>query len=271
MVRLSLFLCFFPPSSFRISSCSAVYTNITSFGGGSGSGVGDPLFTSFQGERYQVHGIADTVYNIISDHLIQINAQFVFINSGQCPIINQRKATNCFSHPGSYFGTLGIQTIQGDQLLIQAGNHQQGFKQIQLNQRNILMKNSHVDSQWIHGMNDEIHSGLSVKLHNSHQLSVLTGLYNLTIENSDGFVNLLRIEVLDWELLIHQIQSHGLLGQTWKSSEELEMSQSSSISQKKNSRHYVGEVDDYVVVDGIFGTAFLYNKFGASPAPSSHG
>ena len=43
---------------------------------------------------------------------------------------------------------------------------------------------------------------------------VLVGNFDVWLDNSDGFVNLQRVHVLDWSRLSRE-DTHGLLGQTW--------------------------------------------------------
>jgi len=56
------------------------------------------------------------------------------------------------------------------------------------------------------------------------------------------------------ETMKQRVKSHGLLGQTWK------------VKNKNKSSHNQwnldGEVDDYLVEDGLFGSEFPFNKFG---------
>jgi len=64
---------------------------------------GDPQFTGFLNQKYQIHGSDNTVYNIISSENFQYNALFKFLSEGKC-----RQGTACFSHPGNYFGEVGL-------------------------------------------------------------------------------------------------------------------------------------------------------------------
>ena len=198
------------------------------------SAVGDPSFTGFLGQHYQVHGMADTVYSVISDAMLQLNAQFVFLTEGQCPIMNGKPLTNCWSHPGSYFGSLALQTAEGDRLLIAAGSHSSGFT---------LTLNGAPLSESVS------RTGLSVSIDSSFRAVVEAGLYRMQIENSDMFVNIAGIEVTDWRRLREEVQPHGLLGQTWQ--------------RRRGGAVIEGNVDDYVEADNaLFGSQFLYSKFG---------
>jgi hypothetical protein len=221
------------PASFSLNACTQNYTVPVSSATGTNSGaVGDPSFTGFKGQTYQVHGMADTVYNVITDSLIQLNAYFVFLTEGLCPIVDGEKLANCWSHPGSYFGSLALQTSTGHKLLIASGPAKEGFT-LTLN-GSPLTSSTKVN-------------GLSVAIVHSHRAIIEAGVYRLTVENSDKFINIVQAEVLDWAKLRRQVQSHGLLGQTWES----------------NGKQIVeGSVDDYAEADNeMFGNKFLYNKF----------
>ena len=238
------------PSSLNIFTCTSNYTVaavVTPIASPSSTGssdptgpttppsaVGDPSFTGFLGQHYQVHGMADTVYNIISDRLVQLNAQFVFLNGGQCPVVDGKPLTNCWSHPGSYFGSLALKTAEGDRLLITAGSHTDGLT-VALNEQPLTASVNR--------------AGLSVSVDNSFRVLIEAGLYSMVVENSDMFVNLAGIRVTDWQRLKEEVQPHGLLGQTWQG--------------RHRTAAIEGTVDDYAEADNaLFGSQFLYSKFG---------
>ena len=230
-------------ASFQLMTCTANYSIVpqvtTNPTGPSdptgGAAVGDPSFTGFLGQQYQIHGMADTVYSIISDATVQLNAQFVFLNAGQCPTVNGKRLTNCWSHPGSYFGSLAIKTAEGDRLLITAGAYTDGFT-LSLNDQPLSASVNR--------------SGLSVAIDNSFRVVVEAGLYRMVVENSDMFVNIAGIQVTDWQKLKEEAQPHGLLGQTWQG--------------RRRSNPVEGSVDDYAEADNaLFGSKFLYSKFGS--------
>ena len=236
-------------SSFSLSSCTQNYTVIPSAAGGvaatgvagsassstgvvsGGSARGDPSFTGFRGQTYQVHGMADTVYNVITDKQIQLNALFVFLTEGECPVVDGHRLTNCWSHPGSYFGALALRTASGHKVLLEAGSAKEGL---------IVT----VDS--VAYTSPVAFDDFTVTRLNSHRAVVEAGVYRLVVENSDNFINLMEVDVTDWQALRKDVQSHGLLGQTWR----------------LNAKWAVeGEVDDYAEGDNqMFGTNFLYNK-----------
>lgn len=107
--------------------------------------VGDPQFIGLRGQTYQVHGIDGAVYNIISEHSTQVNARFVFLESGECPIINGVAESNCWSHAGSYLGQMGFQQVVDGKLhqaLLTAGPASQGFAGVTLDGRSIAVGSS---------------------------------------------------------------------------------------------------------------------------------
>ena len=191
---------------------------------------------------------------------------------------------NCWSHPGSYFGLLSFMTRNGDQIMIQAGNGQQGFHQIIINNQTIISssatsspttslssttndKKENADVQFpiiITGhaaanANNKINAQhcsqpFTMIISDRHHLSLNYSIWSMTIDNSDMFLNLASVRVSSWSTLINKIQSHGLLGQTWKVLKGNDRGEQVS--------EIVGLVDDYLEGNNeIYGTQTLYNKF----------
>lgn len=52
---------------------------------------GDPQFSGFLGQQYQIHGVDGLVYNIISDPILQFNARFTFLEKGTCPVVKGKR------------------------------------------------------------------------------------------------------------------------------------------------------------------------------------
>jgi len=102
--------------------------------------VGDPQFHGLLGQSYQIHGIDGGIYSIVSEACLQMNASFDFLSSGECPIYSEASImpSNCWSHPGSYFGLLSFITNHGDQIMIQAGEGKEGFHEIMINNKSIM-------------------------------------------------------------------------------------------------------------------------------------
>jgi len=193
-------------------------------------------FVGLRGQSYQVHGVSGEVYNIISDSDLQYNSRFVFLERGDCPVLNGRKAKGCWSHPGSYLGELGLKTRLGDRIRIVSGAAATGFDLVEVN-----------GQQLAEGESVQLAGELgSVTLNSTHLASVVIGNWDLAFENSDMFLNQ-RVRVAD----ARRLRSHGLIGQTWRD------------KTYPNAIKFIqGEVDDYVIRDGdIFGDNFVYNAF----------
>lgn len=165
----------------------------------------------------EVHGIDSEVYNILSDSTVNINARFVFLNHGECPILNGARLTNCYSHPGSYFGALSIWN-NNYRLLITAGDHNHGFTSVIYNDKVVAI------NETIYTGNDDQQQSSSdhiqvtpihIKLISTHSLMVRVSIYEMVIENSDMFLNLKNVDVSCWSCLVDQLKPTGLLGRTW--------------------------------------------------------
>jgi len=101
--------------------------------------TGDPQFRGFQGQEYQVHGIDGSVYNLITDQFLQLNAEFTFLSRGVCTYYLRSIHSACWSHPGSYISKIGILTSSGEQAMIQAGGSSIGFTAVIVNGREMLI------------------------------------------------------------------------------------------------------------------------------------
>ena len=120
-----------------------------------------------------------------------------------------------------------------ERVYISAGPANTGFTQLSVNGNDMSVGESSV----------------TIVYTSTHEATLMAGPYTIVIENVDGFVNFRSVSVSaeSWT----RLQSHGLLGQTW--------------------RHQVyggkvpyiqGEVDDYVVAeDDVFGVSFPYNRY----------
>jgi len=205
------------------------------------------MFAGLRGQSYQVHGLDGAVYNLISDQHQQVNTRFVFLNGPRlCPVMPSTgtRSTSCWSHPGSYLGELGIKTSGGDRILLVAGPALKGFSSLTLNGNSVKL-GSEMD---LYDANSRFVCG-NLIANNTHEVQVTVGVFTITVENIDGFLNLrsVRVDSESW----NRLTSHGLLGQTWQN--------------KRYSgrvKEIEGEVDDYVVHDNdIFGDNFVFNQF----------
>ena len=218
-----------------------------------GGAKGDPLFKGFRGQSYQVHGLAGAVYSIISAPSFQLNARFTFLASGGCPVYAaatdaKPTAGQCWTHPGSYFGELGVRTEEGSTLRIVAGSGAHGFVSVEFNGVDLLSAHGH---PVLHSPGQK--ASLTVSVVDRHHIVVQHGVFTLFIDNSDQFVNLGEVRIASWVALVNEVQPHGLLGQTWR--------QLQSEERGKEVPEVQGAVDDYVDQnDDLFGCENVYCK-----------
>jgi hypothetical protein len=200
---------------------------------------GDPQFVGLRGQSYQVHGIDGEIYNLVSSTNTQVNSAFTFLNEGQCPIINSIPTSNCWSHPGSYLGAIGVQQRVGDklyQLKIVSGDAATGFELIELNGVNMTVKGAFADTDMF-----------VVTYVSSHQVTVQVEEFIFSFDNSDKFIN----QGVAARVALPKLTSHGLIGQTHKPK-----------LYKTTLRYIEGEIDDYMIMNhDLFGTDFVYNRF----------
>jgi len=163
--------------------------------------VGDPQFVGLRGQSYQVHGVSGEVYNIVSDSDLQYNSRFVFLDSGECPVINGRKQKNCWSHPGSFLGQLGLKTRAGDRVEIHAGPAKVGFDMVTVNGKELALGDVAL-------LADDMGT---ISRNTTHSVEAVVGNWMFAFENSDRFVNQ-RIRIVNAQ----RLRSHGLVGQTWR-------------------------------------------------------
>ena len=232
------------------------------------SAIGDPQFQGLLGQSYQIHGIDNNIYSIISQSDMSMTSRFVYLSGGVCP--SYAGAMNCWSHPGSYFGSIAVQTANGNKILIEAGDWSQGFSKVEINNKRVDISN--ISGDISDGGNNSSSSVITIGGGNSkdntnslvltlidrYHLSIQYSIWIFHIDNSDMFVNINRVEISSWSQLVSQIKPHGLLGQTWK-----RQGRKSQEAGKQVKEVIEGDVDDYTINegDGMFGYDFIYNKF----------
>ena len=189
-----------------------------------------------------MHGVDGFVYALISAPQLQLNARFTFLASGGCPVLNGSALSNCWSHPGSYLGEIGLVVSNADKSAIRlrllAGSRLAGFAAVEVNGQQLAVGGSNSSAS------------LSVQYVNAFSLSVQTPSLHISFENSDLFIN----QVLALQTPVARAASwHGLLGQTARPTAAAAVS----------SRHRViGDVDEYVVLSGdVFDVEFTYTQF----------
>jgi len=208
--------------------------------------VGDPQFVGLRGQRFQVHGIDGAVYNLISEQSTQVNARFVFLSSGACPVFNGVAASDCWSHPGSYLGEVSFQQLVDGQihkLLVTAGPASVGFASIVLDGKRLAV-----------GAASAVGS-LAVAFSSSHLVSIRTEHFSFELSNSDMFVN----QAVAALVPLDSLAAHGLLGQTHV------------MSTDSAAKCIAGDVDDYAIADrDIFGDEFIFNQFHVTSDVARH-
>ena len=203
----------------------------------------DPEFIGLRGQSFRAHVVDGGVYAIVSEENTQVNARFVFLTQGQCPLIDGVQAYNCWTHPGLYMGALSFQQVVDGvvhSVVVTAGNSAEGFASVC------------VDGQALScGVGMEFAPSLSVNFTSSHAVFVQTEHFAFELSNSDGFINLsLRSLVA-----LRALRSHGLLGQTHAA--EL---YSSAL------RVVEGDAEDYAVEEGeMLSSSFAYSRFRPHP------
>jgi hypothetical protein len=212
-------------------------------GGPQGGIAGDPQFTGLRGQQYQVHGIPNEVFSIISDTDLQYNARFVFLSRGLCPVMaeGKRLRTPCFTHPGTYLGEMALQNADGDRLHLMAGPASTGFSSVTLN-------GEQLQRQSVQSLLTSRPHASFVVLNSSHVVTVQMGNFWLEFSNSDLFINQ-QVRMID----TRSQSSHGLLGQTW----------SAAIHDATATIPWIeGNVWDYAMADHeMFSHRFLFNRF----------
>ena len=201
--------------------------------------TGDPQFVGLRGQSYQVHGIDGEIYNLVSSIDTQVNSRFVFLTEGKCPMFNGIPAPNCWSHAGSYLGSIGVQQRVGNKLhklAIVSGGAETGFDTVELDGVTMKLGEAFVDTD-----------SFSVKYVSSHQVTVQTDEFIFSFDNSDYFIN----QAVAARMPLAQLTSHGLFGQT-----HVRKLYGTAL------RYIDGAVDDYLINDhDVFGTDFVFNRF----------
>jgi hypothetical protein len=221
---------------------------------GSSGASADPQFFGLQGQRFQVHGLPDEIFNLISAPRFSLNSKFVYLSSGQCDYSN----TPCWTHPGTYLGELGF-LISGHQIKLVSGSHNAGLRLWLDDQEQDLTQ----AITWRSLANDNT-TYFSARAND--QFAFRTSNFLIEVTNSDLFFNL-QVSLLDTQLLLlgapvvhaekHVTDDstnlpalHGLIGQTWRN-----VVYTDGIL-------YEGEILDYLVSSGnLFDPHFTFSKY----------
>ena len=218
---------------------------------------GDPQFTGLRGQRFQVHGVSGTVYNLITDGALQVNARFDFLASGGGPHADVI-ATQPWTHPGTYMGAMSFQVRRSgnsshvDVVVVEAGGPEEGFASVSINGQRVTRPHT-----WQSESSSELSVSGSATLTgqfvHSHVLELHTRQFHFRLVSSDRFIN----HGVAPTVPLHALHCHGLLGQT-----RLDRRYSTAL------RYVEGSVDDYAVDvarDGtaLLGGGFVYDLFGS--------
>jgi hypothetical protein len=207
--------------------------------------VGDPQITGIQGQDFQVHGVPDEIFNMITYPNLQVNARFVYLSSGAC----HDNFTACFAHPGTYIAEEGIR-LGKDKIHVVAGCFKKGLT-VSVNGEKITEKEK------------TLKLGL-ITIVNHRRVIIKTPILSMTISNSDKFLNQ-ETALYDQKLLAlgqerkvlsagesfhSEVPLHGLQGQTWRNVEY------------PSGLEYEGSISDYQVISGnLFGSDFVFNQY----------
>jgi len=237
--------------------------------------IGDPQFTGLLGQRYQVHGVSGTVYNIITDAMLQVNARFDFLASGAGPHADVI-VTQPWTHPGTYMGAMSFQVRSGantshvDVVVVEAGGSSEGFARVSINGQQVTHPYTwQSDSETGEGEHGEVsdsdsvsdrvsdsasaseHPPLTVRFVHSHVLELDTAQFRFRLTSSDRFINHEAAPTVP----LHALSCHGLLGQT-----RVHRQYPTAV------RYIEGSVDDYAVgtqddEKALLGGNFAFNQF----------
>jgi len=199
---------------------------------------GDPHFRGFLGQRYDFHGVRNTIYNIITSKSFQMNSLFY-----DADLNPQKKKT--------YLGAIGMRICdpKGDNLFY--------FKCDRINQEHVVQVNN---KELKPGEQKEF-QGATIKrskLSNSKvSINIMSG-YDIDIRFSQSSHSSCHLNIRCTHFTYSETFDipHGILGQSV-------MRQPNIVGKGWNSPNIVeGSEYDYVIEDeDIFGTSFKYNRY----------
>ena len=210
---------------------------------------GDPSFVGFHGEAFQVHGIADRVFNLITAPTLQVNARFSLFEQGDCMSAHQMQSirsvalksgksipsTAAWTHNGTYLSEMGIKLGQ-NRVKIVAGEYATGM---------VATVNDALMTLTKMTIND-----YTISMTTPHQITITHPLVKLTMTNSDRFFNMDYAELTASDS--QTMTMDGLLGQTAHSDFKLQ-----STAQFKFHQVY-----DYLIRgEDLFEDDFVLNRF----------
>lgn len=200
-------------------------------------------------KKYEVHGIPNQYFNIITSPLVQYNAQFVYIKeASSISMMCDSKRTHPFTHAGTYLGSIGIKT-GSDRIFLEAGNCLEGMKNVTVNDIPLAIGHRVILAK-VAGRPDIVQT---IKREDKFTVKLQLAEISLTLVNSDSFFNQ-HVQLTSYGQYSSQTTMHGLLGST--------ITNTTYVSARGVNHYYEGTVSDYLIQDeNVFGDNFMYNKF----------
>jgi len=233
--------------------------------------IGDPEFRGFLGQQFQVHGVPDWIYNIITYDTMQLNTRFKFFGTGRSTLKQldhiPELHTKSWTHPGNYMGEMGIK-LHGDHLYVRPGSWEHGFRGVTLNGMKLhINENKHLPvgeqhiPQSMTSNSDNYQQYIIYK--STHEIQIVTPTVEITLVNADHFINVQEVAIRDLQHASIQYL-HGLLGHTADSEVNRRM-------KKEKKKYPLGHLDDYALVDSddLFSDNFVNNRYSWGDAQST--
>ena len=224
--------------------------------------LGDPAFTGFHNQHFQVHGIPNKLFNLLSTPTLQVNARFKMIKDGEAMTSGQMRhvrllseiksgssssslpITTAFSHDGTFLGEMGIK-LQSHSLHVLAGAYATGIHTVTLDGVALPVSNKPV----------MLTKTIAVTRPHTHSLVVDTAEVSFVIVNSDHFFNIEQATLNMAEFADMIID--GMLGQTADSKWAVQ-------STAAFKQHMI--MDFLLQGDDLFSDDFVANQFGQAAA-----
>lgn len=209
---------------------------------------GSPRLAGFQGQQFQVYGISNSIYNLISSPTFQLNAGFSYIDNVVCG----RNETDCSGpHAGYYLSVMGFR-VGTHKVQVSLEN---GLLVVDLDDRRFAIRENVIT------FDDKTST---MKLTKSNELIISSNTFRISITSDGSFLSMnAALLASDWlsqgAQQIHvykdhnnpypQVPCHGLLGQTWKN------------AVYPGGASIEGRTVDYLVHDDLFGTAYRFSYY----------
>ena len=196
-----------------------------------GQGYSDPRILGFWGQNQYVGGLGGSVYSLLLDSWVLVNARFVLLEAEDihCPA---QLTTYCVAEKGTYFGEAGVLSANGDRLEVVAGAAEHGFTKVTLNGVDLLPRavlqqaaatkaslSSSLSSMSSVGRvrgaaESPAYDGISVQLHSVSSLTVTVGVYVIRLDVVDLYLDFTSVNTHCWRCLLDEVRPTGLLGRT---------------------------------------------------------